>query len=141
MNFNLNETLKNDSIVLGEFPLTLLLRIKDDNYPWYILVPKVDAIKEIYELSDSERKQFYQESHDLSLALKNHYKADKLNIASIGNMVPQLHVHHIARFKDDPSWPKPVWGTLPMKEIDKEKFLEDSEKLISLLNLEFKIAL
>ena len=127
MSFELHEKLKEDSVLLGAFDLCLLLRIKDENYPWYVLVPQRSLIKEIYELSEEDRQLYYQESHIVAKALGEYYKADKINIASIGNMVPQLHVHHIARFKSDVSWPAPVWGKQPMKQTDMKALEQDAK--------------
>ena len=127
MNFELHEKLKEDSVLLGAFDLCSLLRIKDENYPWYVLVPQRPVIKEIFELSEEDRQLYYQESHIVAKALSEFYKADKINIASIGNMVPQLHVHHIARFKTDRAWPAPVWGKHPMKQTDMKALEHDAK--------------
>lgn len=115
MSFKLNTTLANDSFVLGAFPLSLLLLMNDSQYPWFTLVPQRSSISEIYELSEAEQTQFWLESRQLSLAIMREYKGDKLNVAAIGNMVPQLHLHHVVRFKSDVCWPKPIWGQVPMK--------------------------
>ncbi len=133
MSFKLHEKLKEDSVLLGAFELCELLRIKDELYPWYILVPKRPVIKEIYELSEEDRQLYYQESYIVAKALSEFYKADKINIASIGNMVPQLHIHHIARFKTDAAWPAPVWGKHPMKQNDIGNLILDAKDFAACL--------
>jgi len=102
--------LAEDCLVVGKMPLCHLLLMLDANYPWFILVPDRDGIREIYELSDADQQQLLQESSRLGQALMQGFNGDKLNIAALGNVVPQLHVHHIVRYETDPAWPAPVWG-------------------------------
>jgi len=99
-----------DCITLGRFSLCHLLLANDRNYPWFILVPDRDNIREIYQLEAAERQQLLEESCLLSEFIMNAFNGDKLNIAALGNMVPQLHLHHIVRFETDVAWPTPVWG-------------------------------
>ena len=108
--FQLHERLMTDTLLVGEFPLCLLLLSRDANYPWTILVPKRADIKEIYQLNSADRHQLLHESCVLAEAMQGLFSPDKLNIATIGNMVPQLHMHHVARTKTDAAWPGPVWG-------------------------------
>jgi diadenosine tetraphosphate (Ap4A) HIT family hydrolase len=108
--FQIHPQLAQDSILLADWPLSQLRLSLDANYPWFILVPRRNNIKEIIDLSTEEQLQLWQESAFLSRWLQQYYQGDKLNIAALGNMVPQLHVHHIVRFKSDPAWPAPVWG-------------------------------
>jgi len=110
MNFQLHPRLQQDSIAIGAFSLSELRMINDSQYPWFILIPKKANISEVYQLSDSEQQLLQQESSILSKGLAQLFKADKMNIAAIGNIVPQLHIHHIVRYKDDIAWPAPVWG-------------------------------
>ena len=111
--FQLHPVLQKDTVLVGEFSLSLLLISKDANYPWAILVPKRSNIEEIYQLSLSDRQALLKESCLLANALVEIFKPAKLNIATIGNMVPQLHMHHVCRYPTDLSWPKPVWGQTP----------------------------
>lgn len=111
--FELHERLKADTWEVGEFPLCLLLLTKDANYPWTILVPKRAGITEIYQLVSIDRQQLLHESCLLAEAMQSLFSPDKLNIATIGNIVPQLHMHHVARTSDDIAWPSPVWGAAP----------------------------
>jgi diadenosine tetraphosphate (Ap4A) HIT family hydrolase len=111
----LHPQLQKDCLVVGRFPLCRLLLLRDANYPWFVLVPDRDAISEIYQLSDEDQQQLLRESTTLSKALVAAFAPDKLNIAALGNMVPQLHLHHVVRYKNDPAWPAPVWGKIPAK--------------------------
>lgn len=88
----------------------MVLLINDANYPWTVLVPKRADITEIYKLDHIDQMQLLEESAKLCNAMETVCKPDKLNIAAIGNMVPQLHLHHIARYRTDIAWPAPVWG-------------------------------
>ena len=110
--FQLHPVLQKDTVLIGEFSLSLVLISKDANYPWVILVPKRSEVKEIYQLSLADRQSLLEESCLLASALVKIFKPDKLNVATIGNMVPQLHMHHICRFQTDLCWPKPVWGEI-----------------------------
>lgn len=105
-----------DCLILGRFPLSHLLLMKDANYPWFILVPDREGISEIYQLSVVDQKQLLEESSLLTSFLMQTFNGDKMNIAAIGNIVPQLHLHHVVRYHTDPAWPAPVWGKLAAKE-------------------------
>jgi diadenosine tetraphosphate (Ap4A) HIT family hydrolase len=111
--FSLDPRLQNDTFVLGRFPLSLLLLMNDCSYPWLILVPQRPEIREIYQLDPADQHQLLRESCHLAAALAEHYHPDKLNIAALGNVVPQLHLHHVVRYRNDPAWPAPVWGKNP----------------------------
>lgn len=107
--------LLNDSLVLGRFPLCHLLLVKDANYPWFILVPDREDISEIYQLSAADQQQLMLESSSLGGRLMTALQGHKLNVAALGNMVPQLHVHVIVRYRTDAAWPGPIWGKVPAK--------------------------
>jgi diadenosine tetraphosphate (Ap4A) HIT family hydrolase len=113
-NFELHPRLKADSYGLGDLPLSRLLLINDTQFPWFVLVPRRDNIKEIYQLAEKDQIQLWQESSSLSQTIMALFQGDKLNVAAIGNLVPQLHLHHVVRFKNDLCWPAPIWGKLPM---------------------------
>jgi diadenosine tetraphosphate (Ap4A) HIT family hydrolase len=87
--------------------------MNDSSYPWFILVPDRDEIREIYQLDLADREQLLDESCRLSEFIMSAFKGDKLNVAALGNQVPQLHLHHIVRHTSDPAWPTPVWGKFP----------------------------
>jgi diadenosine tetraphosphate (Ap4A) HIT family hydrolase len=107
--------LMQDCQLLGKFTLCHLLLMRDANYPWCILVPDRDDISEIHQLSETDQQQLLRESSLLSVAMESAFSPDKLNIAALGNVVPQLHLHHIARYRTDAAWPAPVWGRVPAK--------------------------
>ncbi|MEJ2508498.1 MAG: HIT domain-containing protein [Gammaproteobacteria bacterium] len=97
---------------LGRFELCHLLLMLDANYPWCILVPDREAVTEVYELTEIDQRQLLHESSLLARAMATRFGADKMNIAALGNVVPQLHVHHIVRYRTDAAWPAPVWGKI-----------------------------
>lgn len=108
--FQLHPRLEQDCFLIGRFALSQLLMMNDSQYPWFILVPQRPNISEIYQLGQSDRQQLMNESCELAKALAEIYQPDKLNIAAIGNLVPQLHLHHVARYQTDKAWPGPIWG-------------------------------
>ncbi len=111
--FELDERLAGDTCCLGDLPLCRVLLMLDANYPWLILVPRREGLTEIFELSQDDQRQFMQESSAVAELMAGLFSADKMNIAALGNMVPQLHIHHVARLRGDAAWPKPVWGCVP----------------------------
>jgi diadenosine tetraphosphate (Ap4A) HIT family hydrolase len=108
--FELHPKLQTDCIYIGRFELCRLLLMNDSRYPWFILVPEREGITEIYQMSEAEQALLLRESSQLARLLAEAFAAHKMNIAAIGNVVPQLHVHHIVRYRDDAAWPAPVWG-------------------------------
>ena len=114
----LHPQLAKDCIEIGRFPLCRVLLMNDANYPWFILVPDREGAREIYQLTEADQQQWLRESTELSRAIVELFQPDKLNIGALGNMVPQLHIHYIARYQDDPAWPRPVWGQVPAKAYD-----------------------
>ena len=109
---DLHKALRQDCLLVGRFSLCQLLLMKDANYPWFILVPDRDNISEIHQLEESDQQQLMRESSILSGTLEKVFKADKINIAALGNIVPQLHIHHVVRYRNDKAWPAPVWGAV-----------------------------
>ncbi len=115
-----------DTTLLGRGALCHLLLSNDVNYPWCILVPDRDGIREIHELNHEDQALLLKEITQLSRAMAQAFDADKMNIAALGNVVPQLHVHCIARYKNDLAWPDPIWGKHPTKaysETEREQVL------------------
>lgn len=111
--WSLDARLAADTTAIGDLPLCRVLLSNDANYPWTILVPRRAGIREIVELAEADQQELLRESNLLSRALIALFAPTKLNIAALGNVVPQLHVHHIARFDGDAAWPAPVWGKVP----------------------------
>lgn len=114
--FVMDSRLQQDSHVLGDFPLCRLLLSKDANYPWFILVPKRAGVSELFDLSQEDQLQFWKETTYLAEALKGEFAADKMNVATLGNVVSQMHMHVIVRHQHDAAWPAPVWGKVPAVE-------------------------
>lgn len=113
--FVLHPQLAADSIWLADWPLCQLRLLNDQQYPWFLLIPRVQGVSDIIDLTDAAQQQLWLESRYLSHWLRSDYQPDKLNIAALGNVVPQLHVHHIGRSRNDVAWPAPVWGKFPAK--------------------------
>lgn len=111
--FELHTQLAKDCAVIGDLALSRVLLMNDAQYPWLILVPRRPEITELFELPHIDQQQLLDEISHVSSALAGHCGADKMNIAALGNVVSQLHVHIIARFKSDAAWPRPVWGAAP----------------------------
>ena len=118
LTFSLHPQLAADTTLVGDLPLSRVLLMNDANYPWLILVPRLPAITEIIDLEENAQIQLTGEIAKAAEALKALTACDKLNVAALGNMVPQLHVHVIARRRSDAAWPKPVWGVVPAKPYD-----------------------
>ena len=108
--FSLHPRLADDCVELGDLDLCRLLLLNDCRFHWCLLVPRQANLTEIYQLSDTDQLQLARESSRLSRFLAEHFSADKMNMGALGNLVPQLHIHHIVRYRDDPAWPGPVWG-------------------------------
>lgn len=134
LEFELHPQLAADCIVLGDFPLCRLLLMNDANYPWFILVPRRAGATEIYHLSEGERCQMIHESSFLAENLADIFAARKMNVASLGNMVPQLHIHHVVRQESDPAWPGPIWGKVPVQPYTDDQIHEIRHKVEVLLS-------
>lgn len=111
--FALHPQLAADTLEVGRYPLCRVLLMMDATYPWLVLVPQRKDIREIHELPPADRAALMDEIVRTTEGLQARYNPTKLNVAALGNMVPQLHVHVIARFATDPAWPGPVWGKVP----------------------------
>ena len=112
--FGLHPQLAQDTVAIGDLNLSRLLLNRDANYPWLLLVPRRAGLTEIIDLDTTAQAQLMAEIANVSAALRDITQCDKLNVAALGNMVPQLHVHIIARRKSDVAWPRPVWGVAPV---------------------------
>lgn len=108
--FELDQRLRNDTLVVGDLALCRVLLMNDSRYPWLILVPRRADISELFELNMAEQQQLWQETSYVGQVLKDVFQADKINIATLGNVVKQLHMHIVVRMQDDAAWPAPVWG-------------------------------
>ena len=119
--FKLDSRLHNDTFFVCDLSLCRVLLMNDSQFPWLILVPMKNDIAEIIDLSEQEQVTLLQESAQASKALQALFSPLKLNVAALGNVVRQLHVHHVARFDNDCAWPKPVWGNQPTVAYDPDK--------------------
>ncbi len=108
--YQLHERLQQDTFYLGRLTLCDVLLMNDARYPWVILVPRREGVSEIYQLSEDDQQLLASESTWLAKQLAMLVAADKMNIAALGNVVSQLHIHHVARYQMDAAWPAPVWG-------------------------------
>ena len=113
MTFVLHPWLTADTVLVGRFPHTLVLLHRDARYPWVILVPEREGAREIHDLPHEARHRLLDESCGVAEAMQRLFGADKMNVAALGNMVPQLHLHHVARFEGDDAWPGAIWGAHP----------------------------
>lgn len=128
-NFILAPQLESDTYFVADLSLSRVLLMNDRQYPWIILVPRVNNVSEIVELSGPQQNTLLQESNKISRILLDEFAPDKLNIAALGNVVPQLHMHHVARFHEDVAWPKPVWGFQPVVLYTKEQAEQQIESI------------
>jgi len=132
--WSLHEHLAQDTVPLGDLPLARVLLAKDANYPWLILVPRLPGLVELIDLEENAQIQLLGEITAAASALKSATQCDKLNIAALGNQVPQLHLHVIARRRTDAAWPRPVWGMkppLPYKEEERRNLLDALRRLLT----------
>ncbi|MBN8827531.1 MAG: HIT family protein [Sphingobacteriia bacterium] len=132
--FILDERLKNDGVKLTDLKLSQVILVDNSLFPWIVLVPKKNDLKEIIDLSEQDRITLMEEISFISNVMKEIFAPDKLNVAALGNIVSQLHIHVIARYTNDSAWPNPVFGrekepyTAAQREIIINKFLSFLEK-------------
>ncbi|XQW86025.1 HIT domain-containing protein [Thalassotalea piscium] len=135
--FQLNPMLKRDCIELLDLTLSKLLLMNDSQYPWFVLVPKRIDIEDIYQLDWHDQQQLINESSALSEILMQVFVGKKMNVGALGNICPQLHLHHIVRFEDDVAWPKPVWGVKPSVAYTDDEITQLKLKLLPALKQVF----
>src|SRR6185436_6875608 len=114
----LHPTLARDTVEVAQLPLCRVLLMNDRRYPWLVLVPEREGVREIHELPAGDRAALIEEISRVSETLERLVRPDKMNVGALGNIVPQLHVHVVARFAADPAWPGPVWGSGPAVPYD-----------------------
>ena len=131
--FALHDTLERDTFPVARWALSRVLLMNDANFPWLILVPERPGLRDLHDLLPNDLAKVMDEIVRASRALQGLFKPDKMNVAALGNMVPQLHIHVIARFDTDPAWPKPVWGAVPARSYEQEI----AEELVSDLRAAF----
>lgn len=138
--FVLDSRLAQDTLVMGDFPLCQLRLMNDANYPWFILVPRREEVSEVFQLDAADQHELWQEAASLAEVLKDTFGADKMNVATLGNVVSQLHVHVIARRRNDAAWPAPVWGHCAASPYDDAQVEAIREKLGLVLTDNFSFA-
>ena len=116
--WSIDPQLQRDSVAIGDLPLCQVRLMNDANYPWLLLIPRRANVTELIDLGDADQALLMREVTQAVRALKTQTMCDKINVAAIGNVVAQLHVHVVARFRTDAAWPKPVWGHLPARAHD-----------------------
>ena len=132
--FQLAEQLAHDTFKVGDFDLCEVRLMNDARYPWVILVPKREGLTELYQLASDEQIQLTRESNFVAEQMQQGLSADKMNVAALGNIVAQLHIHHIARFHQDEAWPAPVWGkgqAMPYTEQESTAVLDALQNLFA----------
>lgn len=133
MTFRLHPQLAADTIAVAELPLSSVLLMDDRRFPWLILVPRRPELREIHALDAPDCARLMDEIVQASRALEQLAGPDKINVGALGNLVPQLHVHVVARFRDDAAWPGPVWGSGPRQPYDPADAAARRDRLRALL--------
>lgn len=132
--YALHPRLAADSHPLATLGLSDLQLMDDSNYPWLVLVPRVAGARELLDLSQAQRAALVEEIARVEQLLLDVFRPHKLNVAALGNLVPQLHVHVIARFESDPAWPAPVWGRVASRPYAPEALVERVKLLVERLD-------
>ena len=129
--FKLDPRLAKDCIEITDLDLSRILLMNDIRYPWILLVPRRKSIREIHHLTPEDQKYLFIEITKSAEFLEREFQPSKINIGAIGNIVPQLHIHIIARNINDPAWPNPVWGHSPPVNYDKDNANKILEKIVN----------
>ena len=137
--FELDPQLEADTFPVGITSLNRIVLMNDSRFPWLILVPERPDITEPFELTDEDQRTLMQESMIVGKSLKALFNAHKLNIAALGNQVSQLHIHHIARYRTDAAWPRPVWGVGAAEPYEAEALRERVALLREVLSNELDL--
>lgn len=133
--YHLHPTLAADTLYLGQLKLSDVLLMNNSSYLWLVLVPRRSHIREIYELNATDQAQLQRETSFVSEKIAHFSQAEKMNIAAFGNMVPQLHIHIMARHSTDPAWPHPIWLN-PAPQVyesqTQQNLIQDLQQLLTL---------
>ncbi|HEV7367858.1 HIT family protein [Arenibaculum sp.] len=133
--FVLNERLAADTVTIGALALCRVLMMANRAWPWLVLVPQRPGIREIHELGREDRALLVEEVAQASLAMERLHAPDKLNVGALGNVVPQLHLHVVARRVGDPAWPGPVWGSGVHEPFPPEALAAEAARFAAALGL------
>ena len=134
MSFILDNRLKADTLFVVDLPLSRVLLMNNAYFPLVILVPRIEGISELFQLTEEDLLNFHNESNYFLEAMSNAYNADKMNIASLGNIVSQLHTHVIVRYKNDEAWPSPVWSFQKTQKYQSDAAKIEIDKLTDLVD-------
>ncbi|QTF93225.1 HIT family protein [Halomonas sp. BM-2019] len=128
-----DERLAADSYPITELPLCQLRLMNDTRYPWLLLIPRRRGVSEVFDLDEADQQQLWREASRIGRAFKAMIGADKLNLASLGNVVPQLHVHLVLRREGDAAWPGPVWGQGSPRPYDLDELAAMRDRVLALV--------
>ena len=138
--FALDSRLEKDTWFVGDLPLCRLLLSNDSNYPWFVLVPRQEGISELFQLDESSQARMWSETTGVSRILGGVFNAHKMNVATLGNVVSQLHMHVIVRYQTDAAWPAPVWGQHPARPYTEEQVNAIRRQVADALKSEFSFS-
>ena len=127
--FELNSRLLGESTFVTKLTLSQVRLNHDSRFPWLILVPEIAGLKELHEIPEEHQTIVHKEMNFCSTVLQKFTSADKMNVAALGNLVPQLHIHVIARKHSDSGWPQPVWSAGDAKPYEKESLVKLADEL------------
>lgn len=139
MAFELDQRLQQDTHLMGENEQALLLLMNDSRYPWFIVVPRQANTVEWFDLPEPVQLRLHQDCVALGRCLQAAFDCDKINIAALGNVVRQMHVHVIGRYQHDPAWPGPVWGHSPATAYSGADLAMRRERLLGQNDLPFTL--
>ncbi|WP_417820944.1 HIT domain-containing protein [Terasakiella sp.] len=125
--FKLNDRIDNDTFEICKLSLCEVRLMNDANYPWLILIPMMEGLTELHHIPADRQSELYSEINQVSLIMEDLFAPKSLNVAALGNVVSQLHIHVIARFENDPTWPGPVWGQHPARPYEDKNTLNRLE--------------
>lgn len=134
MTFELHPKLADDTLEVTELPLCHVRLMDDATYPWLVLVPAVEDLRDLHDLPEDKDAVLMAEIRAASNALRQLHQPDKINVAALGNQVPQLHIHVIARLTSDPAWPGPIWGKVPAQPYAPDVIGETVDELAAILD-------
>ena len=131
--FEPDARLVEDSYPVTELPLCQLRLMNDTRFPWLVLIPRRRGVSEVFELEEADQQQLWREAGRLGRAFKTLMEADKLNVASLGNLVPQLHLHLVLRREGDAAWPGPVWGQGEAEHYDLDALAAMRDRVLAMV--------
>lgn len=131
--FEPDARLVEDSYPVTELPLCQLRLMNDTRFPWLVLIPRRHGVSEVFELDEADQQQLWREAGRLGRAFKTLMEADKLNVASLGNLVPQLHLHLVLRREGDAAWPGPVWGQGEAEHYDLDALAAMRDRVLAMV--------